>query len=264
LPTLRGDALNAAGFLAREYGDYERAYAASRESLALSHQLNDRKRAADALANLGYVALQQGKHGDAQDLFQRSLATNRELGNRQGIADSLSFLALTAFRSRNLDGARRMNEESLALWEALDDRQATVWARTRLAFVLLEQGAHATVYREFMKSLVTARELDFRPGFSWALDGLAHLAARQDIPHLAGRLAAAASSVRAVAGIRLSPLEQTENDRLREQIRTAIGSEMDADTWANGEQWTVDEVIATVQQVFGTMNESGRATTATA
>ena len=264
LPTLRGDALNAAGFLAREYGDYERAYAAGRESLALSHQLNDRKRAADALANLGYVALQQGKHGDAQELFQRSLATNRELGNRQGIADSLSFLALTAFRSRNLDGARRMNEESLALWEALDDRQATVWARTRLAFVLLEQGAHAAAYREFMRSLVTARELDFRLGFSWSLDGLAHLAARQDIPYLAGRLAAAASSVRAVAGIRLSPLEQTENDRLREEIRSAIGGETDVDTWANGERWTVDEVIATVQQAFGTMDVGGRATTATA
>jgi len=264
LPTLRGDALNAAGFLAREYGDYERAYAASRESLALSHQLNDRKRAADALANLGYVALQQGKHGDAQDLFQRSLATNRELGNRQGIADSLSFLALTAFRSRNLDGARRMNEESLALWEALDDRQATVWARTRLAFVLLEQGAHATAYREFMKSLVIARELDFRLGLSWSLDGLAHLAARRDIPHLAGRLAAAACSVRTVAGIRLSLLEQTENDRLREEIRSAIGGETDADTWANGERWTVDEVIATVQQAFGTMDVGGKATTATA
>ena len=264
LPILRGDALNAAGFLAREYGDYERAYAASRESLALSHRLNDRKRAADALANLGYVALQQGKHGDAHDLFQRSLATNRELGNRQGIADSLSFLALTAFRSRDLDGARRMNEESLALWEVLDDRQATVWARTRLAFVLLEQGAHAAAYREFMKSLVIAQELDFRPGFSWSLDGLAHLAARQDIPHLAGRLAAAASSVRAVAGIRLSPLEQTENDRLREEIRSAIGGETDVDTWANGERWTVDEVIAIVQQAFGTMDVGGRATTATA
>jgi len=264
LPILRGDALNAAGFLAREYGDYERAYAASRESLALSHRLNDRKRAADALANLGYVALQQGKHGDAQDLFQRSLATNRELGNRQGIADSLSFLALTAFRSRNLDGARRMNEESLALWEALDDRQATVWARTRLAFVLLEQGAHAAAYSQLMMGLVTARELDFRPGFSWSLDGLAHLAARQDIPDLAGRLAAAASSVRAVAGIRLSPQEQSENERLREQIRAAIGSEMGADTWANGERWTVDEVIATVQQAFGTMDVGGRATTATA
>ena len=139
-----------------------------------------------------------------------------------------------------------------------------MWACTRLAFVLLEQGAHATAYREFMKSLVTARELDFRPGFSWSLDGLAHLAARRDIPHLAGRLAAVASSVRAVAGIRLSPQEQTENDRLREQIRAAIGSETDADTWANGERWTVDEVIATVQQAFGTMEVGGRATTATA
>jgi predicted ATPase/DNA-binding XRE family transcriptional regulator len=252
-PHLCIDALNAAGFLAREFGDYARASAASRESLALSHRLNDRKRAADALANLGYVALQQGKQADARDLFQRSLATNRELGNRQGIADSLSFLALTAFRANDLDAARRMNEESLAIWAALDDRQATVWARTRLALVLLEQGAYAAAYRELMESLITARELDFRLGYSWSFDGLAHVASRHGAPRLAARLAAAAASVRESAGIRLSPLEQTENDRLLDQIRAAIGTDTDAGAPANHQQWTVDGVISTVQQELGTM-----------
>ncbi|MDQ6832004.1 MAG: AAA family ATPase, partial [Chloroflexota bacterium] len=263
-PILYSDALNAAGFLAREYGDYARASAASRESLALSHRLNDRKRAADALANLGYVALQQGKQADAQDLFQRSLVTNRELGNRQGIADSLSFLALTAFRANDLDGARRMNEESLAIWTALDDRQATVWARTRLALVLLEQGAHAAAYNALMKSLITTRELDFRPGFSWSFDGLAHLASRHGIPYLAARLTAAAASVRAIAGIRLSLLEQSENDRLLNQIRAAIGPERYADAWANREAWTIDEVIATVEQELGPADSGSRTTASTA
>ncbi|MDQ6907438.1 MAG: tetratricopeptide repeat protein [Chloroflexota bacterium] len=252
-PHLCSDALNAAGFLARESGDYARASAASRESLALSHRLNDRKRAADALANLGYVALQQGEQADARDLFQRSLATNRELGNRQGIADSLSFLALTAFRANDLDAARRMNEESLAIWAALGDRQATVWARTRLAHVLLEQGAHADAYGEFMMSLITARELDFRPGLSWSFDGLAYVASRHGAPRLAARLAAAAASVRERAGIRLSPLEQTENDRLLDRIRAEIGTKMYADTWENHQQWSVDEVISTVQQELGTV-----------
>ena len=264
LPILCSDALNAAGFLARESGDYARAYEASRESLAFSHRLNDRKRAADALANLGYVALQQGKQADAQNLFQRSLATNRELGNRQGIADSLSFLALTAFRADDLDGARRMNEESLAIWTALDDWQATVWARTRLALVLLEQGALATAYGEFMRGLITAQELGFRPGLSWFFDGLAHLASQRGIPDLAARLAAVAASVRAIAGIRLSSLEQSENDRLLNQIQAAIGPERYANAWANREQWTIDEVIATVERALGTVDIGGRATASTA
>ncbi len=264
LPILCSDALNAAGFLARESGDYARAYEASRESLALSHRLNDRKRAADALANLGYVALQQGKQADARDLFQRSLATNRELGNRQGIADSLSFLALTAFRANDLDAARRMNEESLAIWAALDDRQGTVWARTRLALVLLEQGAYTAAYSELMMSLITARELGFRPGYSWSFDGLAHVASRYGAPQLAARLAAVAASVRAIAGIRLSSLEQSENDRLLSQIQAAIGLERYANAWANREQWTIDEVIATVERALGTVDIGGRATASTA
>lgn len=263
-PILCSDALNAAGFLAREYGDYERAYAASRESLALSHRLNDRKRAADALANLGYVALQQGKHADARDLFQRSLVTNRELNNRQGIADALSFLALTAFRSNDLDEAQRMNEESLAIWEALDDRQATVWARTRLALVLLAHGAHASAYDQCMASLRTSMELDFRWGFSWSFDGLAHLTAIYGESYLAARLLAAAASVRDAAGIRLSPLEQSENDRLLDQIRAEIGTERYADAWANWEQWTVDELISSIQQALDMADGGARAMVATA
>jgi len=263
-PILCSDALNAAGFLARESGDYAHAYAASRESLALSHRLNDRKRAADALANLGYVALQQGEHADAQDLFQRSLATNRELGNQQGIADSLSFLALTAFRANDLDEAQRMNEESLAIWVALDDWQATVWARTRLALVLLEQGAHMAAYNVLMTSLITARELDFRPGFSWSFDGLAQLASQHGIPHLAARLATVAAAVRAVAGIRLSAMEQAENEHLLNQIRAAIGPERYAEVWVNREAWPIEEVIATVEQVLGTVVIGGSATAPTA
>jgi predicted ATPase/transcriptional regulator with XRE-family HTH domain len=258
-PNLCSDALNAAGFLAREYGDYARAYEASRESLALGHRLNDRKRAADALANLGYVALQQEKHADARELFQRSLATNRELGNRQGIADALSFLALTAFRANDLDAARRMNEESLAIWEGLNDRQATVWARTRLALVLLEQGAYTAAHAALMVSLLTSRELGFRLGYSWSFDGLAHVALRHGAADLAVRLAAAATAVREEAGIRLSPLEQRDNDRLLHQIRAALGTDTYEAAWANHRQWTVDDVLATVQRALGTKELGGGA-----
>lgn len=263
-PLLCSDALNAAGYLAREYGDYTRAYDASRESLTLSHRLNDRKRAADALANLGYVALQQGKHGDAYGLFQRGLTTYRELGNQQGIADSLSFLALTAFRANDLDAARRMNEESLALWEAIDDRQGTVWARTRLALVLLEQGALAAAYDTLMTSVITAQQLDFRSGLSWCLDGLSRLAWRSGTSDLAVRLAAAAGAVRTDVGIRLPPLEQMEHDRLQAEFRAVIGTEGSADAWTNCGQWTVDELISTCQQALGTADIGDGATTSIA
>ncbi len=245
-PLLCSDALNAAGFLVRETADYERAYAASRASLALSHRLGDRQRAADALANLGYVALQQGKHDDARDLFQRSLTTNRALGNRQGIADALSFLALTAFYVGDLVMARQLNEESLALWIALDDQQATVWARTRLGFVLLQQGAYAAAYREFTTSLLVCKDLDFRYGVSWAFDGLSQLAITHDAAQLALRLVAAAASIREIEGINLPPVELAENDRLLDRLRTMVGPVAFAETWSQRQGWTLDDLLVMV------------------
>jgi len=244
-PLLRGDALTAAGFLAREYGDYDRAEAASRQALALAHRLHDRQRAADAMANLGYVALQRGEDDAARDLFRRSLATYREVGNLQGIADSLSFLALTAYRGGDLAAARHLNEQSLAIWEGLDDRQATVWAQTRLALVLLAQGEHAAAYERLMASLETSQALDFRWGFSWCFDGLAHLAATAGEHALAARLLAAAEAVREAAGVRLSHAELAENDRLRERLRKELGAAFGR-IWGEREGWQVERLAYAV------------------
>jgi predicted ATPase len=245
-PLLHSDALIAAGFLAREYGDYDGAEAASRQALELAHRLHDRQRAADAMANLGYVALQRGEDDAARDLFRRSLATYREVGNLQGIADSLSFLALTAYRGGDLAAARQLNEESLAIWEGLDDQQATVWARTRLALVLLAQGEHVAAYECLMASLVTSRALDFRWGFSWCFDGLAHLEATAGEHALAAQLLAAAEAVREVAGFQLSHAEWAENDRLRERVRKELGAAAFGRIWREREGWQVERLANAV------------------
>ena len=263
-PVLCSDALTAAGYLAREYGDYARAYAVSRESLALSHRLHDRKRAADALVNLGYVALQQGEDDDARALFQRSLTTNRELGNQQGIADSLSFLALTACYRGDLEEARRLNDESLAIWTALDDRQAIVWARTRLGAVLAQQGAYAAAYEQFSTSLVLAGDLDFRWGIAWACDGLASLAVLHDAAPLAVRLAAAAASVREIARLRLAPREQAELDRLLDRVRAQLGAEAFERAWSDRHRWVLDDLLRETSNALGFLRAGATAPARTA
>ena len=250
-PLLRVDALNSAGFLAREYGDYGRAYAAAATARSESERLGDRQRAADAVANLGYVALQRGDHDAARGLFSECLATNRVEGNRQGIADSLSFLALTAYYENDLEAAKRLNEESLAIWVALEDRQAMVWARTRLGSVLLRLGACASAVDEFAGSLAIARDLDFRWGVSWALDGLAHLAAIRGSWRLATDLATTAASIREAAGLRLPPTEQAEVDRLRKWLKRADDAGAGSTAGPPHGRKTVDELARAVRDVLG-------------
>ncbi len=256
---LRIDALNGAGFFAREYGDFDRAHAISIDALAASRHLGDRKREADALVNLGYVALQRGAFDTARDLFDACLHANRVLGNGQGIADALAFLGLTAYYTGDLPTARQLDEESLALWEALGDVQAVVWARTRLGEVLLRQGEHPSAYRELMSALVTARELDFWWGYSWAFDGLAQLASATRQHRLAASLAAEAAAIREDVGLRLPPTEQVEVDRLRHHLEQEVGAAAFMMPRTERGKWRVDELIATVRATLGATGEAEQA-----
>jgi tetratricopeptide (TPR) repeat protein len=248
---LRIDALNGAGFFAREYGNFDRAHDISVTALAECRQLGDRKREADALVNLGYVALQRGELDAARELFGACLDANRALGNGQGIADALAFLGLTAFYAGDLPTARQLNEESLALWEELGDIQAVVWARTRLGEVLLRQGEHERAFRELMDALTSARDLDFWWGFSWAFDGLAQLAAVTGAHRLAASLAAEAEAVRDDVGLRLPPTEKAEVDRLRHRLEREVGAEAFVVSRGDRGQRRVDNLIEAVRATLG-------------
>src|SRR5262249_17793954 len=137
----------------------------------------------------------------------------------------------------------RLNEESLTIWEGLGDRQGTVWARSRLARVLLRQGVDARAFDELVSGLAVAREIDFPKGISRALDGLAHLAASRDAPHLAAALATAAAAVRDEAGLWLPLFEQTELGRLWARVEATIGAAGIAAAKADSARQTPDALI---------------------
>jgi hypothetical protein len=195
--------------------------------------------------------LQRGDLAEAQALYGECLGSNQALGNRQGIADALSFLALIAYHRNDLKTARRLNEESLATWEDLGDRHGIVWARMRLAGDLPRQGADARAFDELVSSLAIAREIDFPRGVSWALDGLAQLAASRDACHPAAALAAAAAAVREDAGLRLPPVEQTEVDRLWARVEATIGADGIAAAKADNAWRTPDALIHAVGDALG-------------
>ena len=249
-PTLRTDVLTAAGYMAREMGDYEHAYEATRAGLTISHQLHDRKRAADGLANLGFIALQQGRIDDARSILQRSLTTNRELHNDQGIADTLGFLALTDLQAGETDSALLRLDECTRIWGALDDYQGVAWAHTQRGIVRLERAEYVAAWDDLMVSLTIARELDFRPGIFTVFHGLARLAVVHGQPDLAVRLAAAAASLREEAGVRLSPIEQADTDRLLEGIRCQLGSQAIDAAWRRRTEWSLDDVQQEIMDIL--------------
>lgn len=224
LTRLRAVALIAAGFFAREYGDDDRAWNASREALSLSHRLGDRLLAADAMSNLGFVALQRGEYTDARDLFIRILATYREMGHQQGIADAVSFLGLTLAQIGDISGARARFEEALAIWGALDDRQALMVALPWLGDALVEQREYPAAFARYRQALDIARELQFEWGRTFAFDGLARIAIVVGDQQLALRLVSAAHQLRITHNIRPYPIDQRRADALVADLRLVLGN----------------------------------------
>ncbi len=249
-PALQADALTAASFLARELGEYQRAYDVTRASLAISHRIHDRQRAANGLVNLGFIALQRGQIDDARSLLQRSLSTNEELNNHQGIADSLGALALTDVQHGDLDAAGQRLEKCISIWNEIDDLQGVAWANAHLGRVRLDQSDHVGAWTALTTSLKLAASLDFRGDIYLVLDGLAHIALLHDQDELACHLAGAAASVREQSGITLSPVDQERVDKLFTELRDWLGTDAFREAWAHRHDWTLGEIMHAVTAVL--------------
>ncbi len=93
---LRAAALNGAGGLAIDQGDYAAARAWHEESLLIRRELGDQRGIAVSLGNLGNIALEQGEQAVARTRYEESLALMRELGDMWLIATMLHNLGNVA------------------------------------------------------------------------------------------------------------------------------------------------------------------------
>ena len=158
LAAVRAAALNKAGTLALNKGDYALTRSLHEESLALWRELGDQRGVAHSLGSLGYVAYLQGETAQARSLHEQSLALRRELGDRQGIAQTLSSLGWVAFREGNFALARSLYEESLALFRALGHKGAMAHALSALARVARHEQDFVLAHSLYEESLSLCRE----------------------------------------------------------------------------------------------------------
>jgi non-specific serine/threonine protein kinase len=240
---LRARALDASGFLARFQGHYAAAEPLIRESLALRRELGDRQAVADALNNLGSILLAQGAYTSAQALYEEGLATYRETENRQGIADSLSHLGLIAFHERRLAAAQAAHAESLMLWRELGDHQGVGWALYRLGDVSLAEGNLGEARRYFTESLEARCDLGDQWGIAESLDGFAMLAAAEQQPERALRLAGAAAALYAGAGLIVAPIRRAQTEARLEPARRALGPAA-GEAWEAGRSLPLADAVA--------------------
>jgi predicted ATPase/DNA-binding SARP family transcriptional activator len=172
---LRARALNGAGVLASNQGDYPAAMALYEESLMISRELGDRQGAAWPLHHLGLMAAHRGDYTTARALHEESLEIWRELEDKQGIGFAIHQLGSVVREQGDYAAARALYQESLEISRQLGDKQGIAWSLNDLGKAAYDQGDYTAARPLHEESLEISRELGDRQGIGWALHHLGNV-----------------------------------------------------------------------------------------
>jgi len=183
--------LHGLGNLAALEGDLAEAGRLFAECLAIGEATGDDEVRAAALANLGTVAEHRGDLADAEAAFEASLALGRRRGDEHAVAQLTGNLGYLAHLSGDAERAGRLLEESLARRRRLGDRTGAANALANLGLVALAAGRPAEAAERLAASLALAEEVGDRRAAAVARLRLARAA------RAAGDLRAAVAADRA-------------------------------------------------------------------
>ena len=149
---LRARALDGAGVLAYNQGDYNHAKDFFVESLALQRALGDKAGVAYTLSCLGAVLQYQGDFPVAVAFQEESLDLFRELGDKRGIATTLNSLGTIAQAEGDYERAAVLHQENLAVRREIGDKRGVAVTLNNVGVVALYQEDYAAAARHCRES----------------------------------------------------------------------------------------------------------------
>ena len=242
---LRAYALNGAGSLAFNQGDYAAAETCYEESLALRRALGATRMIAFSLGNLGHVAGRQGDNRTACARFEESLALFRHLGEPDGIAYALGSLGRVVARLGDHTAARRHYTESLALFQQLGDTRGIAWMLHDLEDEARDEGDYEAAQAHYTASLALRHELGEKIGIAECLEGLAGVAGASREGHArAARLFAAAERLQEAIGAPRRRGDRPGYERNLAAARWLCDEAAWQVAWEEGGAMTVEQAVA--------------------
>jgi predicted ATPase/DNA-binding SARP family transcriptional activator/DNA-binding CsgD family transcriptional regulator len=242
-PSVRVKALERAGFLAWEQGDYERAEALGEEGLGLARRLGEKPSAAAALFNLGSVAMSQMKADRASTLLEEAVALWRASDNEWGLAHALYVLGLVAIVRRDHDRAMARHEESLALAQKAGNEVGSVQALGLGALTALVRGDHRQADALNKATMEKSWRLGIRHYTAGCVASLSASAGLQGQPVRAARLWGAADSLFEAMGISRMPAELSFYEPYIDAVRTQLSEAEWERAWQEGRAMDMEEAI---------------------
>jgi predicted ATPase/class 3 adenylate cyclase len=236
----RATALLGAGLLAVEQGDMASAPSFFRQSHALYEQLGDRRGLAEALVGLGETAVVQGRYEEARPLLEQAVRDARAAGSQDLAALALNFVGNGLYLQGDWIAARPVFEQVREGFRSVGNPHGVAVVTVQIGLCALAGGGQHEARALVREGLQLARELDFRWGELYGLDGAALLAAREGSWEVAATLLGATELPREA-----SPAPQLG---VREAGIAAVTAALDPDTlsalWDNAKAMPLDQAIA--------------------
>ncbi|CAA9535954.1 MAG: hypothetical protein AVDCRST_MAG49-222 [uncultured Thermomicrobiales bacterium] len=243
-PAVRAKALDAAGRLARQGGDYARAVERHAAALALHRGLGDEAAIARALNDIGVLMDDQGHYERARASYLEAVAASRDQGDDRGVAVALSNLANMERRAGDAERAVALFAETVPRWRALGDWWGTAFALCGLGDAVLARGETSRADGLYRESLDLCRAHGNKRGLADCLRGMAEVARAEGRLPRAARLHGAAAGLRAAMGIPFPPAERDKATPVKVLLREQLGDDAFDAAWAEGWASTVDDAVA--------------------
>jgi predicted ATPase len=241
---LRANALNMAGILAGEQGEFEAARVSFNAALDDAHAVGATRVISSALVNLGNLAFYGGDLDGAGDLYKESIEYFESLGDLRGQALAKENVGLMALTADDVPEAVTWLNAALELArDGGDDREIAAAARS-LAAAMIELGDSPQATELLGESLALARELGEAHGIAVCLETYAGFAATAGDADRAATLFGASDAMRASIGAQRQPDHQILYDRWLARTLARLDTSSYSKRYEDGRSLGPDEASA--------------------
>ena len=241
---LRSQALNMAGILAGEQGDFDAARASFNAALDDARAVGATRAISSTLVNLGNLAFFGGNLEAASELYRESIEHFRSLGDLRGQALANENLGLMALTVDDIPQAVTWLTAAVDLARVGgDDREISAASRS-LAAALLEFEKADEAENLLEESLDVARRLGDAHGIAVSLETFAGLAATAGEAERAATLFGASDAVRSAIGAQRQPDNQILYERWLARTLARLDTNAYSRRYEDGRSLTADEACA--------------------
>jgi tetratricopeptide (TPR) repeat protein len=239
-------ALNGAGFLGQELGEYDATRLLLEEAFITATALENKEEMANTLQVISSAAFSRGNYAESQEYVERALPLWRELGNVYNIAQAVITLGLLPLVQGDYAKAQVLLEEGIAELRKVGNTNLLAYSLRQLARAMAAQGYIKEAVAYCRESLKLNLDLQSEIGVVSCLAEFVNIAAAQGNLVKAAQLAGMVDPFLVRSGKELLAIERGVYEANRRLLNQQLDVALLEDALKMGQTMSVEQMVATV------------------